>query len=422
MEDINTGYHCLEQEASIASLVVDGENADKVTEGQEAGIILDVSPFYGEMGGQMGDTGEIQGDNGRFQVTDTVHLTAEVILHKGRVIEGEIVAGEKVRAVVDIDRRLDIARNHTATHLLQMALREVLGEHIQQRGSLVAPDRLRFDFSHLSPVTPEEINRVQQIINENIRQNLRVFDEETSYKEAINAGVIAIFDEKYSDVVRVMKIGEPTVSAELCGGTHVNATGEIGYFHIISESSIGAGLRRIEAVTGRGAESLLNQRLSGLESIARALESTPENAAEKLNGLVAELESEKKANVSLQRELANREVATLLAKAEVIKDINVVSARVGSANQAIMREMADAIRDKLKSVIVVLGAVSGDRPIFIAAVTPDLVKKGYNAGDIVRQVSKITGGGGGGRPDFAQAGGKDKAKLDEALGLVKQLI
>ncbi len=416
------GYHCLEQEAGIVGLLVDGKNTERVETGQEAGIILDVSPFYGEMGGQMGDTGEIRGANGRFLVTDTVRLESGATLHKGNIVEGYITSGEKVAAVVDTDRRMDIARNHTATHLLQSALREVLGEHIQQRGSLVASDRLRFDFSHLAAVKPEEISRVQQIVNEKIRQNLPVYDEETSYKEAINAGVIAIFDEKYGEVVRVLKIGEPSVSAELCGGTHVSSTGEIGYFHIVSESSIGAGLRRIEAVTGRGAEELLNQRLSGLESIARALDATPENAAEKLTGLVADLESERKNNVSLQRELANREVASLLESVEVIKGIKVIPARVTSANQVIMREMADVIRDKLKSVIVVLGAVSGDRPVFVAAVTPDLVAKGYNAGDIIKQVSRVAGGGGGGRADFAQAGGKDKVNLDEALRLVKQLI
>jgi alanyl-tRNA synthetase len=202
----------------------------------------------------------------------------------------------------------------------------------------------------------------------------------------------------------------------------VNATGEIGYFRIISESSIGAGLRRIEAVTGRGAEALLNQRLSGLESIARALDATPENADEKLSAMMAELENEKKTNVSLQRDLARREVELLLEQVEEINGINVISARVASGNQSIMREMADAVRDKLKSVIVVLGSDSGGRPVFIAAVTPDLVKKGYNAGNIVKQVSQVTSGGGGGRPDFAQAGGKDKNKLDEALRLVKQLI
>jgi len=329
---------------------------------------------------------------------------------------------EEVRAVVDIERRLDIARNHTATHLLQAALRAVLGEHIQQRGSLVAPDRLRFDFSHLAPVTPDEISKVQHIVNDMIRRNLRVYDEDTSYREAVDAGVIAIFDEKYGDVVRVLKIGEPPESAELCGGTHVSSTGEIGYFHIVNEEGIGAGLRRIEAVTGRGAEAFVEGRFSGLENIARSLEATPDNAPDKLDALLSELEKERKYALSLERELAKKEIESLLDKVAVIKCVNVLSARVSSSNQQVLREMADTIRDRLKSVIVVLGAVSGDRPVFVAAVTPDLIDKGYNAGDIIKQVAGVTGGGGGGRADFAQAGGKNKNKLDEALGLVRQLV
>jgi alanyl-tRNA synthetase len=330
--------------------------------------------------------------------------------------------GDKVEAVVNIERRRDIASNHTGTHLLQAALRQVLGEHIQQRGSLVAPERLRFDFSHLAAMTQEEIKAVQRIVNEKIRQNLRVYDEETDYKKAVAAGAIALFDEKYGDTVRVMRIGEPAVSAELCGGTHVDFTGEIGYFHIISEGSIGAGLRRIEAVTGREAEALVDRRLSSLEGVAQSLEASPEDVQDKIAGLLAELEKERKHTLSLERELARKEAETLLDRVEVIKGVNVLAARVSSDSQPVLREMADFMRDRLKSAIVVLGAVIGERPVFIAAVTPDLVAKGYNAGDIVKQVSKVAGGGGGGKANFAQAGGKDKNRLDEALRLVKSLI
>jgi len=286
----------------------------------------------------------------------------------------------------------------------------------------VAPERLRFDFSHLAAMTPEEIREVQRIVNEKIRRNLRVYDEETDYKKAIDAGVIALFDEKYGDVVRVMRIGEPVVSAELCGGTHVENTGEIGYFHIISEGSIGAGLRRVEAVTGREAEAYIDRRLSGLEGVAKSLEASPEEIGEKLAGLVAELNGERKLVLSLERELARKEAESLLGRVESVKGVNVLAARVSITNQQVLREMADFIRDKLESVIIVLGGVSGGRPVFIAAVTPDLVEKGYNAGDIIKQVSQVTGGGGGGKPNFAQAGGRDKGKLDEALRLVKDLI
>ncbi|MFC1901573.1 alanine--tRNA ligase [Chloroflexota bacterium] len=416
------GYHCLERKANIVGLLVDGGEAGTIEMGQEAGVILDATPFYGEMGGQLGDTGEIIGNNGRFEVTNTIHLNEDVILHQGRVTEGSLAAGDKVEALVDTERRRDIARNHTATHLLQLALRQVLGEYVEQRGSLVAPDRLRFDFSHLTAMTPEEIKEVQRTVNGKIRQNLRVYDEESSYQEAVAAGAIALFDEKYGDTVRVLRIGEPAVSTELCGGTHVASTGEIGYCYIVSESSIGAGLRRIEAVTGREAEAFIDRGLSGLDGIARVLETSPEDVSDKVDGLVAELEKERKRALSLERELARKEAESLSERVEVVNGINLVSARVSSANPQVLREMADSIRERLKSAVVVLGAVDGERPVFLAAVTPDLVEKGCHAGDIVKQVAQVAGGGGGGKASFAQAGGRDKNKLDEALRLVKDLI
>ncbi len=310
--------------------------------------------------------------------------------------------------MVDEERRLDIARNHTATHLLQSALRQVLGEHVQQRGSLVAPERLRFDFSHLTAVTKEELQKINQIVNDKVRRNLRVSAEDVPYKKAIDEGAIALFDEKYGDKVRVVRVGEPRVSAELCGGTHVAATGEIGLFHIISESSIGAGLRRIEAVTGRGAEAYFNERLSDLQKIAQNLD--------------AERDKLGKQVLALERELARLRAESLLAQAEVIKGVTVLVAKVPSSRLEILREMSDFIREKLGSAVVVLGTVYEDKPAFLAAVTPDLVAKGYNAGEIVKQVAAVTGGGGGGKPNLAQAGGKDKKKLDEALKLVKSLI
>jgi alanyl-tRNA synthetase len=416
------GYHNLEQKARIVKLLVDGEEADAISKGQPAGIVLDTTPFYAEMGGQVGDTGEIISPAGRFSVTGTVRIQSDIILHQGKITEGTLKTGEEVRAVVDTERRHDIARNHTATHLLQSALRQVLGEHIQQRGSLVAPERLRFDFSHLTAMTPEEIRAVQRIVNDKIRRNLRVYDEETDYKKAVAAGAIALFDEKYGDTVRVMHIGEPAVSAELCGGTHVAFTGEIGYFHIISEGSIGAGLRRIEAVTGRAAEELIEQRVSIIEGIAKSLEASTEDVVDKISGLINELGREKKLNRSLLQEMANEEAKSLLKRVEIVSGINLLVSTVRLSNLERMREMSDFIREKLKSVIVVLGGIFADKPFFIAAVTPDLVQKGYNAGNIVKKVSQVTGGGGGGRADFAQGSGKYADKLEEALRLVKDLI
>jgi alanyl-tRNA synthetase len=403
-----SGYKLLKQKTTILSLLVDNGSVGSVGGGQKADLILESTPFYGEMGGQVGDTGEIRSPSGKFQVTNTVNVPPDVIIHQGKVTKGSLSVGDEVEAIVDVERRLDIARNHTATHLLQYALRQVLGEHVQQRGSLVAPDHLRFDFSHLKALTEKQIAEVNKIVNEKIRQNLRVYDENLPYKKAIEAGAIALFDEKYGDVVRVLKIGEPTLSAELCGGTHVSATGEIGYFQIISESSIGAGLRRIEAVTGRGAEEYVGQRLADSDKAAEKLE--------------VELDRERKKTLALERELARKTVESLLTQAEVIKGVKVLAAKVPSTRVEILREMSDIIRDKLKSAIVVLGTVYQDKPAFIAAVTPDLVEKGYNAGKIVKQVAELTGGGGGGKADFAQAGGKDKKKLDEALKLVKSLV
>ncbi|MFC1961757.1 alanine--tRNA ligase [Chloroflexota bacterium] len=416
------GYHNLVEKANVIQLMVDSTAAPEIKEGQQARLILDATPFYGEMGGQMGDTGEIRSPAGRFTVTDTLRLTPDIIVHQGYVAEGILKVGDEVLAEVDAARRLDIARNHTATHLLQAALRQVLGEHVQQRGSLVAPERLRFDFSHLEAMSPEEIKGAERIVNEKIMENMPVHSAEKSYDEAIQEGAIARFNEKYGDVVRVMKIGEPVVSVELCGGTHVSSTGEVGYFHITGESSIGAGLRRIEAVTGRVAEDFVNQQLARLEDIAWRLGTTVEKTSEKASGLLHDLEQERKQVLALERELARREVATLLDKAETVNGVQLLAARVSSVNQQVMREMADLIRDRLKSAVVVLGIVHQNRPAFLAAVTPDLVAKGYHAGNIVKEVARIAGGGGGGKATLAQAGGKYPEKLDEALRAVKKII
>ena len=416
------GYHSLKHKSVIIGLLVDGKSVERVEGGQGASLILETTPFYGEMGGQVGDTGEILSQSGRFSVTNTIRVPTDIIVHQGRVTEGSLAVGEEVVAEVDQERRLDIARNHTATHLLQAALRQVLGEHVQQRGSLVAPDRLRFDFSHLVAMTKEEIQEVNHIVNDRIRQNLKVYTEEMPYKKAIDEGAIALFDEKYGDVVRVVKIGKPFISAELCGGTHVSSTGEIGFFRIITEGSIGGGLRRIEAVTGRGSEAFIDKRFSSLDMIAQLLDTTPDKAELKVSSTASALDMERKRALALERELARRIAESLLTQAEAVKGVTVLAAKVASVQPQVLREMSDLLRDKLKSAVVVLGTVHEDKPAFLAAVTPDLVTKGYDAGKIIKEVARVTGGSGGGKARLAQAGGKDKAKLDEALRLVKELI
>ncbi len=402
------GYQDLKQSSNVVAILVDNKSAEKIKQGQEAGLILETTPFYAEMGGQVGDSGEIRSPSGRFLVTNAIQLPSNITIHQGRVAEGHLSVGDTVEAEVDKERRLDIARNHTATHLLQFALRKVLGEHVQQRGSLVAPDRLRFDFSHLAAMTKEEIGEAQSIVNEKVRQNLAVYDEEIPYKVAIGEGAIALFDEKYSDMVRVLKIGSPPISVELCGGTHIALTGEIGFFQIISETSIGAGLRRIEAVTGRGAEEAVKEKIDTLLG--------------EVTNKLAELEKEFKRTQTLERELAKKEAESLLGRAEIVGGIRVLATRVSPSRLETLREMADVLRERLKSGIIVLGTVYEDRPVFLVVVTPDLVAKGYNAGEIIKQVAKVAGGGGGGKASLAQGGGKDKGKLDEAIRLVKGLI
>ena len=416
------GYDNLEYGTRILSLNVKNQPVEEIQSGQEASLILESTPFYGEMGGQVGDTGEIRSETGRFLVTNTVKVPPDTVVHQGRVTVGNLTVGAEVTAAVDKDRRLDIARNHTATHLLQQALRQVLGTHIQQRGSLVSPERLRFDFSHLKAMSKEEINQVQRIVNERIRQNLPVYDEQLPYKKAIAEGVIALFEEKYGEVVRVLRVGHPPISAELCGGTHVTATGEIGFFQIAGESSIGAGLRRIEAVTGRAAEALVEKHLSDLATLAQATGTTPDRLEEKISALVNDLEVEHRRVVEMETEMARSYARQLLSLAKTVNGTNLIAAKVPPNRIEILREMSDWLRDQMKSGVIVLGSIYQEKPVFISAVTPDLVAKGYDAAKIVREVAKVAGGGGGGKPNLAQAAGKDKTKLDEALQLVEKLI
>jgi alanyl-tRNA synthetase len=415
------GYKSLEERTRISGLVVD-PIVNTLKEGQEAGIILASTPFYGEMGGQVGDTGEIVGPKGRFSVTNTIRGPQDVVIHQGKVTEGSLSVGDEVAAVVDKERRLDIARNHTATHLLQLALRQVLGKHVQQRGSLVAPDRLRFDFSHLEALTQEEIAEVNHVVNDEIRRNLPVYDKKMPYREAIEEGAIALFDEKYGDEVRVVKIGDEVISAELCGGTHVTATGEIGFFQVVSEGSIGSGLRRIEAVTGRGADGFVRTQLVSLHNVAESLKASPAEVQGRISDLVTELDRERRRALNLERELAKRITASLISQVEEVNGVRVLSARVPPYRLEALREISDQLREQLKSVVIVLGTAYEDRPLFLAAVTPDLVAQGYHAGKIVNKVAEVAGGRGGGKAQFAQAGGRNSDKLDAALGYVKAII
>ncbi|MEW6033795.1 MAG: alanine--tRNA ligase [Chloroflexota bacterium] len=419
-----TGYESTSGEGRIVSLVVDGSPADVAEAGQGVEVVLDTTPFYAEMGGQVGDEGVLKGATGSMQVEDTVWVRPELIAHRGHVVGGRLVAGDTVTAEVDAERRADIMRNHTATHLLQAALRQVLGEHVQQRGSLVSPERLRFDFSHLRALEADEVERIQRLVNESIRRNLPVVGRVVQYQQAINEGAIALFDEKYGDTVRMVQVGEPParLSAELCGGTHVSATGNIGLLLITSEGSIGAGLRRIEAVTGRGAEGLAGSYMSSLQGLAEQLRSTPEEVPQKLAALQAELDAERKHSAQLERELSRRVAESLVGQATPVNGVTVLAARVSASTMAGLREMGDVLREKLGSAVIALGTVVDGRPQFLVMVTPDLVGRGLHAGKIALKVAQVTGGGGGGKPEMAQAGGKDRNKMAEALALVPGLV
>ena len=414
------GHDGVKHRSTVIDLSVAGQSVAMVDQGWDVEVVLSVTPFYGEMGGQVGDIGEIRGAEGRIAVTNTAWPTPEVIVHYGKVVEGQISVGDDVEAIVDEKRRLDIACNHTATHLLQAALRQVLGERIRQSGSLVAPDRLRFDFTYPSAPTKEQLTEVQCIVNENIRQNLPVKDRTTSHSEAIAQGALAFFGEKYGDEVRVLEIGEPPLSVELCGGTHVTGTGEIGFFHIVGEGSIGAGMRRIEAVTGRGAEEFVEKQLAILEEAARALKGPA--IMNRLSALQRELETERKKALALERELLSKTVESILSQAESVNGISVLAARVPASNMDALRQMGDLVKERLNSVLIVLGAVYNEQANFVAMLTPDLAKRGIHAGEIVKQVAAVVGGSGGGRAEIGQAGGKDKDKLDDALALVKSLV
>ncbi|MCD6358684.1 MAG: alanine--tRNA ligase, partial [Dehalococcoidia bacterium] len=311
---------------------------------------------------------------------------------------------------------------HTATHLLQAALRQVMGSHVQQRGSLVMPKRLRFDFSHLGTVNREQLCAVEDVVNDKIRQNLTVVCDIMSYDEAVAQGATALFGEKYGEKVRVVSAGEPPFSVELCGGTHVSSTGEIGFFHIVSEGSIGSGLRRIEAVTGRGALEFVKTRLLSLESIAGDLKTTPEEVRDKVLVLASELDAGRKRVAGLQRQLSGKISESLIDNVEMASGVKVLSAKVSVTDMDAMREMGDMLKGKLGSGVIVLGAIFNGRPNFIAMVTPDIVSKGVHAGKLVKQIAMVTGGGGGGKPELGQAGGKDKGKIDQALSMTGKMV
>ncbi|MCG1012918.1 alanine--tRNA ligase [Tepidanaerobacter sp. GT38] len=415
------GYDSYESNSKVQLILKDREVV-KTCNDQSAEVILvlDKTPFYAESGGQVGDTGIIENEDFLFEVAGTHKTPDGKFYHVGKILKGNINIDDLVSAKVDIDKRLSTARHHSATHLLHKALKEVLGEHVNQAGSLVDEHRLRFDFSHFAALTPEEIRMVEEKVNSAILNNLPVNINWTTLQEAKTQGAVALFGEKYHDRVRVVSIGD--YSKELCGGTHVNSSSEIGLFKIISESSIGAGIRRIEAVCGKNLMDFLYDTLDSLNKVAALLKASPHEVTQKVSELLEKYKLQEQEIESLKQHAINYEVDEILKVKESINGINVISAKTQAKTIDDLRKMSDVLRQKIKSGIIVLGSICDDKTMFVAAVTDDLVKKGYHAGNIVKSVAQIAGGSGGGRPNFAQAGGKIPAKLDEALASVSKLI
>ncbi len=416
------GYTHTEADAHIVAILAGGQLRQTASEGQECEVILSTTPFYPEGGGQMGDRGNIRTPSGVFLVEDT-QASGGAIVHRGRVVEGAIRAIEWVQASVDLAWRSGAARNHTGTHILHAALRTILGTHVRQQGSLVTPERLRFDFTHLEQTPRPALVEVQQLANEKIRHDLEVHWRTTGYRQAVEGGALAFFGDKYGAEVRVVEIRDnhELFSAELCGGTHVHHTGEIGFVHILRESAVAAGTRRIEALTGRAAEAHLLEQQERIVRIADRLNTAPAEIEDRLDALQAELDRLRKQNEQLQRVQGAALSDGLVDGALHVADSNLVIARVDAGSNDALKEIADRVRQALGSALVILAANIDGRPAFIIAATPDLIARGVHAGNLIRDVARIAGGGGGGRPDMAQAGAKDASKLDEALAEARKL-
>ena len=413
------GYETLRLEGKIVALYRDGTQVQSIDAGDDAVVVLDRTPFYAESGGQVGDRGEITSGNGSFVVADTQKIQAEVFGHKGKVHAGRLSIGDAVAAQVDAANRALAAYNHSATHLMHAALRNVLGTHVSQKGSLVDANRTRFDFSHNAPMTAEEIRTVENLVNREIRENHAVEAKRMKYDDAIKAGAMALFGEKYGDEVRVLRMGD--FSMELCGGTHVRRTGDIGFFKIVSESGVASGIRRVEAVTANGALAWVHEQESKLTQAAHVLKAQPQELTQKLGQVLDNVKSLEKELSRLKSKLASSQGDDLVDQAVAVGSARVLAAKLDGADAKSLREAMDKLKDKFKSAAIVLGAVDGDKVTLIAGVTSDLTAK-VKAGELVNFVAQQVGGKGGGRPDMAQAGGTDPIKLPEALASVADWV
>ena len=414
------GYQVLQTKASVQAVFLDGRRVPAAAAGEEAEFILDVTPCYAESGGQVTDHARVVSAGLAVDVFEVRKPVENLYVHRGKVKSGVLQVHDSVTVLVDVERRAAICRNHSATHLLHKALREILGEHVNQAGSLVEPERLRFDFTHYAAVTPEELRRVEENVNRVVLANLPVDVFESGLDEARALGAAALFGEKYGERVRVVKMGDH--SLELCGGTHLRSTAEIGLFKLAGESSVGAGLRRVEAVTGAGALRYIEAKEEQLREIAALTRAAPHEVVQRVEGLVGavrELESE---NEALLAKLARYQVQDLLSGIKEVRGVKVLAGQAAAPDMDSLRGMVDLLRDRLGGGVIVLGSSAGDRVNLVAAVSKELVARGLHAGKLIKELAAVVGGGGGGKPEMAQAGGKDPARLQEALDKAYTLV
>ena len=407
------GYDRLVHDSEITVLTTESEIVEALTDGQHGTILVKETPFYGTMGGQTGDTGVITGAGGSFVVEDTIHLQGGKVGHVGYMASGMLTVGETVTMKVSESARRSTEKNHSATHLLQKALRMVLGEHVEQAGSLVTPDRLRFDFTHFSAMTAEELKKVEELVNQEIQAGLDVVTQEMSLDEAKKTGAMALFGEKYGEKVRVVKMGD--FSTELCGGTHVGNTGTIHAFKIVSEAGIAAGVRRIEALTGEGLMAYYHKTEEELHEAAHAAKTTPADLKSKIEAMMAEIKALQAENDKLKSKLAKESLGDVMDQVKEIHGVKVLAAKVSDADMNGLRSLGDQLKEKLGEGLIVLASVQGDKVNLMATATDAAQKQGAHAGNLIKAIAALVGGGGGGRPGMAQAGGKNPAGVDSAL-------
>jgi alanyl-tRNA synthetase len=410
-----SGYDHLSDTGKVVALLRGKEHIETLKAGEDGQVILDHTPFYAESGGQVGDSGVLVNGAAEFQVADTQKV-GSAYAHIGRLTRGQIKVGDRLEARVDAVRRRAIMLNHSATHLLHAALRKVLGTHVTQKGSLVAPDRLRFDFSHFAPLTAQELHEIERLVNEEIRGNALAETKLMPYEAAVASGAMALFGEKYDDEVRVLRIGD--FSTELCGGTHVGRAGDIGLFKIVNEGGIAAGVRRIEALTGQGALDWVVRTEQSLRDIAGLIKANRDDVEDKVKQLLERSRKLEREVAGLKSKLASGQGGDLASSAVEVAGVKVVATRVDGADAPALRDAVDQLKNKLRSAAIVLASVQApDKVVLIAGVTQDQIAK-LKAGDLVNVVAQKVGGRGGGRPDLAQAGGNDPTRLDEALAAV----